>query len=283
MQLGVSSYSFARHMKNTRATYLDICNEAKRIGFAGIEFIDLDLAPQSAASVQALAQDIRRHCDAIGLSVIAYTVSADFLNRGPEEVDRIKAQVDVAALLGAGVLRHDAAWKLPEGTDWRAAIERLAPPIRQVTQYAQGQGIKTCTENHGFVLQDAERVEALIRAVNHPNYGWLVDMGNFLCVDEPALHALPIAAPYAFHTHAKDFLYKPAWEENPGAGWFDSRNGSHLRGTIPGHGVVPIAYCVKVLRQAGYAGWLSLEFEGMEEPIAAIEAGFQYLHKVLQA
>ena len=41
-----------------------------------------------------------------------------------------------------------------------------------------------------------------------PNYGWLVDMGNFLCADDLPVHAVPIAAPYAFHVHVKDFLYK---------------------------------------------------------------------------
>ena len=114
-------------------------------------------------------------------------------------------------------------------------------------------------------------------AVNHPNYGWLVDMGNFLCADEPPMHALPIAAPYAVHAHAKDFLLK---RENPGEGWFPTRNGWVLRGTVVGHGVVPIADCVQVLRDAGYDGWLSLEFEGMEENLTALRCGLAYLRKV---
>ncbi len=282
MKLGVSSYSFAKHMAATGATYIDICNEAKRIGYDGIEFIDLDLKVQPADSLKALATDIKAHCQQIGLSIIAYTVGADFLNHGPDEVERIKGQADIAEVLGAKVLRHDAVWKLPEGVTWREAIERIKEPIRAVAQYASERGIRTCTENHGYILQDSARVETLILAVNHPNYGWLIDMGNFLCADEPAVHALPIAAPYAFHAHAKDFLYKPSWEPNPGEGWFASRGGGHLRGTIVGHGVVPLAYCIDVLRNSGYEGWLSYEFEGMEENIPAIKAGYQVLRTLLE-
>ena len=277
MKLGVSSYSFSKYIAQTGASYLDICNEAKRIGYDGIEFIDLSLDIQPAASLQELARTIRTHCESIGLVIAAYTVGADFLNRGPGEIDRVKGQADIAALLGAKVMRHDVAWSLPEGMNWREAIDLIKEPIREVASYAQEKGIKTCTENHGYVLQDSHRVEELILAVNHPNYGWLIDMGNFLCADEPALHALPIAAPYAAHVHAKDFLYRPVWMGNPGQGWFKSRNGSYLRGTIAGHGDVPIAWCVDLLKKNGYQGWVSYEFEGMEECLPAIEAAYSFL------
>lgn len=283
MKLGVSSYSFSKYMEASGANYLDICNEAKRIGYEGIEFIDLSLDVQKAGSLEELAENIRAHCEKIGLEIVAYTVGADFLNRGPEEVDRIKRQVDIAELLGAKVLRHDATWSLPEGVTWREAIEKIKAPIREVATYAQDKGIRTCTENHGYILQDSGRVEELLRAVDHPNYGWLIDIGNFLCVDEPALHAVPLAAPYAVHVHAKDFLYRPAWEKNPGKGWFDTRNGSHLRGTVAGHGVVPIAWCLDTLRKSGYVGWVSYEFEGMEDCLAAIEAAYEYLKPLVKA
>ncbi|NLA54431.1 MAG: sugar phosphate isomerase/epimerase [Clostridiales bacterium] len=283
MKLGISSYSFKKHMENSKANYIDICSEAKRIGYDGIEFIDLSLKVQASASQEELAEEIKEHCDKIGLEIIAYTIAADFLNKGQEEVERIKHQADIAAILGAKVLRHDATWSLPEGISWREAIGRMKAPIREVTEYAATLGIRTCTENHGLVLQDAQRVEDLILAVDHPNYGWLVDMGNFLCVDQSALHAMPIAAPYAFHVHAKDFLYKPAWETSPGNTWFSSRNGSHLRGTVAGDGVVPIAWCIDVLKKSGYQGWLSYEFEGMEDCLPAIEAGYQFLRPLVKA
>ena len=274
MKIGVSSYSFSKHIKNTGANYIDICNIAKEYGFDGIEFIDLSLEIQPAESVTALAETIREHCAKIGLEIAAYTVGADFIDH-ENEVERLKAQVDIAAVLGAKVMRHDVTWR--RDVPWREIVEKVAPMVREVAEYAASRGVRTCTENHGYVMQDSHRVETLMLTVNHPNYGWLVDMGNFLCADEPPLHALPIAAPYAVHAHAKDFLMK---EENPGEGWFPTRNGWSLRGTVVGHGVVPVKECVRILKEAGYDGWLSLEFEGMEEPLAAIRAGSEYLRKV---
>ena len=278
MKIGVSSYSFAKYMKATGASYLEICDKAKEMGYDAIEFIGLSLDVQPAPSLTALAGEIKAHCEKIGLPIQAYTVGADFLNH-ENEVETIKTQVDIAAALGVKVMRHDAFWKLPDGMTWREAVARIAPLIRQVTEYAAAKGIRTCTENHGFILQDAERVEELIRTVNHPNYGWLVDMGNFLCADDNPLRAVPIAAPYAFHVHVKDFIFKPFSADDPGAGWIHTRNGNYIRGTVAGHGVVPVRKCLEILKENGYDGVVSYEFEGMEDNLTALERGLEFIRK----
>lgn len=278
MKLGVSSYSFSKYMKDTGANYFDICDIAKKIGFDGIEFIDLSLDVQPAESEIALAEQIRDYCAKIGLDVIAYTIAADFL-KGAEEIDRVKAKVDVAAALGVKTMRHDATWN--RETPWRESVARIADAIREVTVYAEGKGVRTCTENHGFVLQDAERVETLIQTVNHPNYGWLIDIGNFLCADDPAIHAVPIAAPYAFHVHVKDFVYKGKYDDHPGEGWITTRNGNYIRGTIAGHGVVPVRHCLKLIADTGYDGYVSYEFEGMEDNMTALELGHAFIRSVM--
>lgn len=277
MKIGVSSYSFSKYMHDTGANYFKICDIAREMGFEGIEFIDLDVNVQPAESQLALAKDIRAYCESISLPIVAYTIGADFIDR-ENEVERLKGQVDVAEALGVRVMRHDVSWR--RDLPWREMIDRTAAQIREVTEYAATKGIVTCSENHGFVMQDAHRVEQLILTVNHPNYRWLVDMGNFLCADEPSMHALPIAAPYAVHAHAKDFIFKP---EAPSDGWIPTRGGNAIRGTIVGHGVVPIPECVAELRAAGYDGWLSLEFEGMEDNLTALKLGLQYLKKVVEA
>ena len=280
MKIGVSSYSFGKYIHASGADYCAVCDLAKKIGYDAIEFVDLSTDIQPAESVEALASAIRAHCQAISLPIAAYTVGADFLNR-ENEVERVKGLVDVAVLLGAPVLRHDVCWQLPQGMDWRAALEKIVPAVREVTEYAASKGVRTCTENHGFIFQDAERVETLIRAVDHPNYGWLVDMGNFLCADDNPLRAVPIAAPYAFHVHVKDFLVKPAEADDPGDGWFRSRAGAYLRGTVAGHGVVPVRRCLQSLKAAGYQGVVSYEFEGMEENLPALESALKFIRRAL--
>ena len=283
MRLAVSSYSFMQHLKETRETCQDLCTRVQDMGFGGIEFTGGTLTLQAPDRPEALAEALRTHCDRIGLPIIAYTVGADFLKDADPrpEIERVKGCVDIAARLGAAVLRHDATWTR-EGS-WQEVIARIAPSIREVAAYAAEKNVRTCTENHGYFIQDSPRVKTLMEAVNHPNYGWLVDVGNFACADEDSRSAVETAAPYAVHVHAKDFLYCAGNQPSPppGEGWFPTRAGHWLRGTMPGRGVIPLAECLGILRRAGYDGWIAYEFEGVEPVLPALQEGREHLRRLL--
>ncbi len=283
MKIGVSSYSFSKYLTETGCGYLKICDIAKEIGFDGIEFVGLNNKSWGIEGDEIeIAREIRTHCEKIGLEIAAYTVGANLLADDIDaEVARLKGCVDVCEALGATVMRHDIAFKLRDIPlySYEDAIEEMAPRIREIADYAAFKGIRTCSENHGFVFQAPERVEELILTVNHKNYGWLCDMGNFLCADCDPAESVYIAAPYTVHAHAKDFLFKPADIEKPEGYQITTVMGNHIRGTVVGHGVVPVRQCINILKRAGYDGYLSLEFEGLEDNIAAIKAGYCNLKK----
>lgn len=88
-------------------------------------------------------------------------------------------------------------------------------------------------------------------------------------------------APYAKHVHAKDFHFKSGNEINPGAGWFMTRAGNFIRGAIIGHGDAKVYQSIQALRRAGYDGYLSIEFEGMEDKLVGIEVGLQNLKRFI--
>ena len=284
MKIGVSSYSFKKYIIQNKCDYIEVCNQAKELGFEGIEFIELDSkAFGITEDAKKTAKEINLHCKKIGLEIIAYTIGADFLTGdGEDTIKKVCDAIDVAEILGAPVLRHDVCYSMPADHlfSYRDAIKIMAPRIRRVTEYAKSKGIKTCTENHGYIFQHPERVEELILAVGSDNYGWLCDIGNFLCADVDPVKATAIAAPYAFHSHVKDFLFKPGALECP-TGFFMTLGGNYIRGTAVGHGVVPVRNCISALKRAGYDSWISVEFEGMEENIPALKAGIEFLSKIV--
>lgn len=277
MKIGVSSYSFSRLVADGQIRQLDVIAMAKDLGFDVIEFSTFTL-PKGETNL-SFARQVREEADRVGIEVGNYTIAADFLNfEGgvAAQVEVLKAEVDVAAAMGSPGMRHDATWGIPAGKPYRSfesVLDTLAVGCRAVTEYAREKGIRTMVENHGYYAQDSMRVEALINAVGHPNFGWLVDMGNFLCADEPPELAVARAAGYAFHLHIKDFHVKPGTMPDPGEGWFLSRAGNWLRGAIVGHGNVPVLQCLRIMKNAGYQGTVSLEFEGMEDPVTAIRIG----------
>ncbi len=284
MKIGVSSYSFAGYIKKSKCDYFHICDKVKEYGFDGIEFVDLDFPGFNITdNPLKCAENIRAYCERINLPIFAYTVGADFTKEGADaQTEHLYKCVDIAKVLGAPILRHDICRSLPDKYlySYRNAIDDFAPYIRKVADYAENLGIKTCTENHGFVFQSPDRVEQLIQAVGHKNFGWLCDMGNFLCTDNDPSDAFRIAAPYAFHVHAKDFLFKKGNTLRPD-GFFETASGNYLRGTVIGHGIVPIENCISILKKQNYNGVISIEFEGFEDTEFALKSGLSYLKKFI--
>jgi sugar phosphate isomerase/epimerase len=48
---------------------------------------------------------------------------------------------------------------------------------------------------------------------------------------------------------------------------------------VIGHGEVPIVQCLRIMKRAGYEGVLSIEFEGIEEPLRGIAIGLANLRR----
>lgn len=286
MKIGVSSYSFQQLINSGKETQLSIMQKAKDMGFDGIEFIDLD--PPEGVSEKEYAKQLKAESERLSLPIIAYTVSANMLNESglEAEIERVKAKIDVAEILGAKCLRHDAAWGMPDEIKSFAGFEQVLPTLvegcKAITEYAAEKDITTMIENHGLFCQDSEKVEKIVTGVGNPNFGVLLDIGNFCCADENSAVATGNLARYIKHIHAKDFHIKSGNGLNPGKGFFKSRGGNYLRGSIIGHGDIPVYQCLSIAKNAGYDGYVSVEFEGLENCLDGIEIGFSNLKKMVE-
>ncbi|MBE6546061.1 MAG: sugar phosphate isomerase/epimerase [Ruminococcaceae bacterium] len=292
MKLSVSSYSFHSYIKEGKLTQLSAIRKAAELGFEGIEFTDLAPVSGQKPTLEeqlAYAKELRTEAKTCGIEIVAYLIGANLYTGDPQtdaaEVARVKGQVDVAAALGVKLMRHDVC-RTERFGDRVLSFDRMLPTIaanaREITEYAASLGIRTCSENHGFIAQDSDRVEKLYHAVAHENYGILVDMGNFACADEDSARAVSRLAPYAIHAHAKDFLIFP-YDQKPEEGLraFQSRGCRWLVGCAVGDGSIPTGQCVAILKKAGYNGWLTIEFEGNGDCVEGIAKGFATLKKYL--
>ena len=279
----VSSYSFQDYADNSRLGLMGIIEKAKEFGYDGIEFIECEYTTLEKAHL------IKEKCEEVGIVPVCFCVGANLALEDKEElkkeVERLKSLVDVASLMGVSLLRHDVAYghlNRKHNCGYDAAIPYIVEGSRLVSEYALSKGIKTMTENHGFFSQDALRVEKLINSVDHENFGALVDIGNFMCADEDPAHSVGIMAHYAFHVHCKDFYFKSGTEIAPGEGWFCTRSGNYLRGSIIGFGSGKAAQSIRVLKNSGYDGYMSIEFEGGDDPMWALPRSLSNLKRFLE-
>jgi sugar phosphate isomerase/epimerase len=282
MKIGLSSYSLVQAIQKGE---MDILGAIEWVAANGGEHIEISPSGFTLTDDPALVTKIVDRAREAGIGISSYTIGADLCKADDaaqkKEIERVKREVDVAHGLGVTRMRHDAAsLPIPECGIARfdRELPRMAAACREIADYAKRFGITTSVENHGYFVQHSDRVQRLINAVGRDNFRTTLDVGNFICVDEDPVAAVRNNIPHASHVHFKDFYLRP-FTADPGEGWARSLFGNAWRGAIVGQGDVDVRSIVKIIRESGYAGCASVEFEGMEDCRAGSRIGMDNLRR----
>jgi sugar phosphate isomerase/epimerase len=281
MKIGVSTYSLSRAIQAGEMNVVEAIDYIKEIGGEHVEIVPIGF---SLIENPGLIAAIRQKSQDTGIEISNYAIGAEFSSANEteyeNEITRVMKEVDIAALLGVKLMRHDVATATDISIQhFDSLLPQLAEACRRIADYAASFGITTSVENHGYFLQASDRVQALIHAVNRPNFQTTLDIGNFMCADENSVVAVKKNIPYASMVHIKDFYLRPS-EDDPGEGWFNSAHGNHLRGAIIGNGDIDMRSVLRIIKQSAYNGFLSVEFEGMEECKLGTRLGLNNLRKL---
>ncbi|CAG7645725.1 sugar phosphate isomerase/epimerase family protein [Paenibacillus allorhizosphaerae] len=281
MKLGLSSYSLVRALRSGEMDILGVIDWIVEHGGEHVEIVPLGF---SLVDNPELIDAIREKAAAVGIDVSNYAIGANFIKDTQEEyeaeIERVKREVDIASRLGVKRMRHDVASRKDTSiARFHEDLEKLAAACRQIADYAAQYGIVTSMENHGYYIQASDRVQALIHAVDRDNFRTTLDVGNFLCVDEDPVSAVKKNIAYASMVHIKDFYRRPS-DRNPGTGWFQTASGNYLRGAIVGNGDIEMRQVLSVIKQSGYDGYVSIEFEGMEECKTGAKLGLENVRRL---
>lgn len=285
MKLGVSTYSLLSAINSGEMTVLDVIQWIADNGGEHMEIVPYGFTlvdnPELADAVVEKAKEV-------GIELSNYSMPANFVQETEEEfeaeVERVKQHVDLCHRMGIKHMRHDVtAFTLPPEKitiEWfEKNLHLMVEGSRRIADYAAQFGITTTIENHGQCVQHSDRVQRVLLEVNRPNFKTTLDIGNFLCVDEDPIVGVKKNLPYASLIHFKDFYIRPYYE-NPGGGkWFTTANGNYLRGAIVGQGDINIRQIVKLIKDSGYDGYITLEFEGMEECREATKIGLENIRR----
>jgi sugar phosphate isomerase/epimerase len=285
MKVGLSSYSLLNALKSGEMTILDAIQWVADNGGEHMEFVPYGY---TLVDNPELTDEVREKARSVGIELSNYSMPANFVQETEEafeeEMNRMKQHVDLVHRLGMKHMRHDVtAFTIPPEKMTIAWFEESLPLIvkgsRIVADYARQYGITTTIENHGFSVQASDRVQRVLQAVDRPNFKTTLDIGNFMCVDENPIIGVMKNLPFASLIHFKDFYFRP-YDQYPGEGvWFKTAHGNYLRGAIIGHGDIDIRRIVKLVKSSGYDGYITVEFEGMEECKSASRIAMQNLRR----
>jgi len=187
------------------------------------------------------------------------------------DVQRIKNWVEVAAKLGAPVFRVFAdtqmraqTWETASNHAERGEVEKwIADDIRECADHAAKFGVIIGVQNHGDFLKTADQQIALIKRIDSPWCGVIVDTGYYKADDTYAEMAK--AAPYAVN-----------WQVKQGT------EGVEKEDAAP----TDLKRLLKIVRASGYRGYLPIEIlssRGGPEPKDPFKVVPEFLAELRQA
>lgn len=253
-RIGVSSYSMWQ-FRHEQWQPMEACIDlAADLGFDGFEILLRQLTDTSPAALQKL----KRHAFLRGLPLIGLSTHQDFVDPDPakreENVQLTLGQIETAFQLGIPTLRiNTGRWGTSRDFDELMKNRGEEPPLpghtedeafgwvtealKRLTDRAAERGVLLGLENHWGLGLTPEGVLRLVNAVDHPWLQVTLDTGNFL---EDPYRKLAQLAPRAVLVQAKTYF--------GGGRWY----------TLD----LDYARIGGILDEAGYRGWISLEFEG---------------------
>ncbi|MGQ9648769.1 MAG: sugar phosphate isomerase/epimerase family protein [Phycisphaerae bacterium] len=187
---------------------------------------------------------LKRKIFLAGLEISASPMRNNFcLPPGPEldkELESVRNWVNVCVKLGAPAIRIFAGKPQPGAGRDRDFANAIAG-MRQACEYAGSKGIFLAIENHGYLTETADAVIRIIEAVKSDWLGINLDTGNFV---EKPYENIAKAAPHAIICQFKTEVIKtPGTKEREPADF---------------------ARIFKIIRDAGYRGYVTLEYEGAD-------------------
>ncbi|MCG2587908.1 sugar phosphate isomerase/epimerase family protein [Rhodohalobacter sulfatireducens] len=270
--IGVSTYSFWRFDGPKEETPIEYCiDQAAAMGFDGIELLLIQMESEENSYLQKLKQQAFH----AGLDLMGFSTHQGFVypdrDKRQEEVDKTIHQIELAYNLGIPTMRlNTGRWGTIDSFDELMANKGIEPvlegytedegfewvidAIEQCIPTAEKCGVTLGLENHWGLGRTAEGVLRIVDAIDSPWLRATTDTGNFL---ERRREQLEMMAPETVLIQAKTYY--------GGGTWY----------------TLDIDYdeVAKIFHNVGYEGYVSIEFEGKEDPMTAIPKSLERIRE----
>lgn len=270
--IGVSTYSFWQFNGPKENVPIEDCIEkAAEMGFDGIEFLLIQMQSEENSYLQKL----KRQAFHAGLDLMGFSTHQGFVYPEKEkrqaEVEKTIHQIELAYQLGIPTMRlNTGRWGTIASFDELMANKGIEPvlegyteedgfkwvidAIEQCIPTAEKCGVTIGLENHWGLGRTAEGVLRIVNAIDSPWLRVTADTGNFL---ERQYEQLEMLAPLTSLIQAKTYF--------GGGKWYTL--------DIDYHRVA------EIFRKVNYRGYISIEFEGNEDPTTAVPKSLEMIRE----
>lgn len=262
-QISLAQWSLHRTLNSKKMDNLDFAAATKNeFGIDAVEYVN-QFFKDKASDTAYLAEMNKRANDA-GVKQLLIMIDGEGQLGAASLKERMKAVqnhykwVEAAKTLGCHAIRVNAG----SSGSYEDQLYRAADGLRALTEFGAEHQISVIVENHGGLSSNGAWLAAVITKVDHPGCGTLPDFGNFrVSKDEMYDRYKGVAElmPFAKAVSAKSHDFDDQGNETQ----TDYRR------------------MMKIVLDAGYNGWVGIEYEGSKlDEAAGIKATKLLLEKV---
>ena len=246
IKLSCNLYSLNEPLRSGEMTLegaLDFCAE---LGFDAVDPTGYYFRGYPEAPPDAYVYAIKKRAFRMGLDISGTGVRNDFTQPEREkreaDVALVRRWVDVAAKLGAPMVRVFAGLRVPAGHTEAETTGWVVEGIRACVDYGAERGIFIVLQHHDDLLKTAAQTLAVRERIASEWFGLNVDIGSLRTTDDPYAEIAQLA-PHAYTWQVKEQVYRRGVAED-----------------------TDVAKIVRILREAGYRGYIPLETLGTGDP-----------------
>lgn len=272
--IAVSTYSFWHFDATQKPSIASCLRQAAEMGFDALEILEVQMDRRDPAALQA----IKREAFLSGLALCSVSTHQGFVTPDAAQrkanVDKTIASIELAYALGVPTIRvNTGSWRTSKDFDELMRNRGIEPPkpgytdedaypwviasLEACLPAAEKCGVVLGLENHWGLARTPEGLLRIVDAVDSPWLRVTMDTGNFL---EDPYDKLTQIAPKTVFVQAKTYY---------GGGVWYSLDLDYDR-------------IAAILRRHAYRGYVSLEFEGLEDPRTAVPKSLAMLRKAFR-
>ena len=229
---------------------------ASELGLDGIEMYEPYLAGREEDYMARLSDTVRN----AGLEISMFTSYADFSSPDPairaEQVSHAEQAVDMAVAFGTDIVRMTAGSWI-EGIGQDEVLSNIASGFRECLDYAESRGVALALEDHPEIGTKITDFIRILELVDDDRLKVNLDTSNPMVSGDNAVDLAELVKDRVVHLHASD-------------------RDKDLEHTIEGEGVVDFPGVFRILKRAGFDGWISLEAGGKKGK-EGIRQGIEYV------
>ena len=260
LKTSLNAYSFNQALMSGKMDIDGLLDFCAKQGFEAVDITGYYFPGYPKPPSDDYIYHIKRKAFGLGIEISGTGVRNDFTHTDKakieESMDLVKSWIDVAAKLGAPVIRVFAGVQEPAAGTRDTIEKQVIEQMKICTEYGKRMGVIVGMQNHNDFIKTGEQALKIIKNVNSEWFGIILDIGSYRIGDP--YKQIADTAPFAVNWQIKENMFVDGKEQ-----------------------ITDLKKIITIIKASGYKGYIPIETLGAGDPLVKVPAMLEAVKKLI--